>query len=279
MAENPNTEYERLAQEIYQALADSEANNIDVQHNVLVKGKSGCEHQIDVYWEFTSMGETHKMAIECKNYNQSVSIGRIRDFHAALLDVGNIKGIVVTKRGFQSGAIKYADYYGISLKECRFPMAGDWEGRVKDIIITIHAFMPNVTERELLIDTAWVIENTTLREGDSLLLSGYSNEISIIDDNGSEITNFYEMESRLPQNWKEEVDLEHVYKFDDAYIVTPKYGRLKVLGVKYMYDVRSASSETFLEGEEIARAILKDVQSGRIHFYDRDGNIAEKRDG
>ncbi len=278
MAENPNTEYERLAQEIYQALAGSEANNIKVQHNVLVKGRSGCEHQIDVYWEFSSMGETHRVAIECKNYSHNVSIGRIRDFHAALLDVGNINGIVVTKHGFQSGAVKYANYYGISLKECRFPTPSDWEGRVKDIVISIHAFMPHITSREPVIDLAWAVANTDLKEGDSFSFTGYSNEIQITDEQGDEITNFHEMESKLPQNWKEETGLTHDYKFDNAYIVVPAHGRLKLLGVKYTYDVRSASSETILEGEEIARAILKDVQSGGMHFYDKDGNIAEKRD-
>jgi hypothetical protein len=278
MTENPNTEYERLAQEIYQALAESEAHSINVQHNVLVKGRSGCEHQIDVYWEFSSMGETHQVAIECKNYNQNVSIGRIRDFHAALLDIGDTKGIVVTKHGFQSGAMKYADYYGISLKECRFPTEGDWEGRVKDIILTIHAFTPHVTAREPMLDFAWVIENTSLKEGDSVSFGGYSNALHILDATGSEITNFHEMESKLPQNWKEESGLTHVYKFEDAYVSTPQQGRLKILGVKYTYDVQSASSESVLEGEEIARAILMDVQSGRIHFFDRDGNIAKKGD-
>lgn len=276
MAENPNTEYERLAQEIYQALADSEANNINVQHNILVKGRSGCEHQIDVYWEFSSMGETHRVAIECKNYSQNVSIGRIRDFHAALLDVGNIKGIVVTKNGFQSGAIKYADYYGISLKECRFPTAGDWEGRVKDIVIRIHAFKPQVLKLEPVIDSAWAIENTSLREGESFSFGAYSSEIKVVDEQGDEITNFHEMESKLPQSWKEETELEHVYEFGNAYIETPTHGRLKLLHVKYTYDVKSASSETILEGEEIARAILKNVQSDLIHFYDRDGAISEK---
>lgn len=268
MAENPNTEYERLAQEIYQALANSEANNIKVQHNVLVKGKSGCEHQIDVYWEFSLMRETHRVAIECKNYSQNVSIGRIRDFHAALLDIGNIKGIVVTKHGFQSGAINYVGYYGLSLKECRFPTTSDWEGRVKDIVLTIHSFMPHVTAHEPVLDFSWAMVNTNLQEGDSLSFGGFGNEMQITDGQGSEITNFHEMESKLPQSWKEETGLKHVYKFDDAYIATPTHGRLKLLGVKYTYDVRSASPETRLEGEEIARAILKDVQSGRMHFYD-----------
>ena len=68
MADNVNTEYEKLTQEIYKAINIQEGiQNVDVQHNVKIEGKSGCKHQSDVYWEFMFMGETHKVAIECKN--------------------------------------------------------------------------------------------------------------------------------------------------------------------------------------------------------------------
>ena len=115
---NENTEYEKLAQEIYQAISYAEAvKNINVQHNVKLPGKSGCNHQIDVYWEFEMMGIKHCVAIECKNYSSEVSVGKVRDFFGVLHDVGNTKGIFVTKVGYQSGAEKFANHYGIVLKE------------------------------------------------------------------------------------------------------------------------------------------------------------------
>jgi predicted helicase len=140
--DDSSVEYEKLTQEIYQALHDAEGfNTIKVQHNVNIPGKSGCEHQIDVYWEFKVAGETHRIAIECKNYSSNVSVGRIRDFFGVLHDIGNIKGIFVTRVGYQSGAKKFAAYYGISAKEMRFPTDDDWKGRIKDIHTTFHLLM------------------------------------------------------------------------------------------------------------------------------------------
>jgi len=37
---------------------------IVVRHDVRLKGRSGQEYQIDVYWEYKIAGVTHKVAIE-----------------------------------------------------------------------------------------------------------------------------------------------------------------------------------------------------------------------
>lgn len=168
---NENTEYEKLAREIYQAISDAEGvKNINVQHNIKLPGKSGCNHQIDVYWEFEMMGIKHRVAIECKNYSSEVSVGKVRDFFGVLHDVGNTKGIFVTKVGYQSGAEKFANYYGIVLKELRFPTAKDWEGRVKNIVLTIHALSIDVKERNFDIDIDWLLANSNIKEGDQISL-------------------------------------------------------------------------------------------------------------
>ena len=47
---NPNTEYEKFAQEVYRELAKTDVvKTIDVKHNILLTGRSGRKHQIDVY--------------------------------------------------------------------------------------------------------------------------------------------------------------------------------------------------------------------------------------
>jgi len=59
---NKDVEYEILVQEIYQTLAnENDSITIDVQHDIKLTGKSGQEHQIDVYYEFIWMNETHKV--------------------------------------------------------------------------------------------------------------------------------------------------------------------------------------------------------------------------
>ncbi len=65
-----STDYEKLARKIYEDILMVEGvDNINVQHNVKIKGKSGVEHQIDVFWEYKYAGVTHKVLIECKNYS------------------------------------------------------------------------------------------------------------------------------------------------------------------------------------------------------------------
>lgn len=48
---NEAIQYEQLTQFIYQAiLLNESSNNIKVEHNVDVTGRSGVAHQIDVLW-------------------------------------------------------------------------------------------------------------------------------------------------------------------------------------------------------------------------------------
>ena len=113
-----DTEYEKFTQEIYQSLINAQGiTTVEVKHNIKIEGRSGQKHQVDVYWEYEIAGVRHRAAIECKNYNSIVSIGKVRDFYGVLADIGNINGIMVTKEGYQKGSKKFAEEYGINLKE------------------------------------------------------------------------------------------------------------------------------------------------------------------
>lgn len=50
---NKNTEYEFFVKGMSEKILKADGiKNVEVQHDVLVRGISGQEHQIDVYWEF-----------------------------------------------------------------------------------------------------------------------------------------------------------------------------------------------------------------------------------
>lgn len=139
---NESIQYEQLTQSIYQAiLQNEECNNIQVKHNVEITGRSGVSHQIDVLWCFRQAGIEHTVLIECKNYASNITLEKVRNFFGVLNDIGNARGIIVTKTGYQSGAAEFANYYGISLKILRKPNDNDWKGRIKDIHINITAKM------------------------------------------------------------------------------------------------------------------------------------------
>jgi hypothetical protein len=274
MLDNPNTEYEKLTQDIYQTLNANESfKNIKVQHNVKIKGKSGCEHQIDVYWEFTNMGEIHKVAIECKNYNKEVSIGKIRDFFGVLHDIGNVKGIFVTKIGYQKGAKLFGDYYDISLKELRFPIESDWNNRVKDIIVDIIPYTKQVTNREFHFNSLWLKNNMT--ENFNVNINALSDEVKIIDINDKPISTLYDLENELPVDFSggAKQGITKKYEFENSFILFPQYPKIMIDAITFTYDILTDNVRTIIEGEEIAKAILKDVKSGNITFFDKEGNV------
>ncbi len=279
---NENTEYEKLAQEIYQAISDAEeVKNITVQHDVKLPRKSGCNHQIDVYWEVELMRKKHRVAIECKNYLREVSVGKVRDFFGALYDIGKIdgeiNGILITKVGYQSGAKQFAAHYGISLKELRPPTAKDWEGRIKTIELSITAFYSNIKQRTIDWDRNWLLENSDGREGDvRVCMSGMSDEMTIVDSSGHVLTTLHEIENSLPRD-QEQINKVVNRQFSDAFLIDASGQRLKINGIEYLYDVVSESETLIAEGEAIAKAILRDVSSGAIKFFDQTGNVREVR--
>lgn len=272
-----NVGYEIFAQEIYQALLNSEnIKPIKVQHNINLPGRSGCLHQIDVYWEYELAGIVHKVAVECKNFNTSnVSIGKIRDFYAALMDIGNTNGIFVCKNGYQSGAIKFADYYGINLKELRFPIEDDWKGRVKTIEVQITSIYPYIKSRKINFDLEWFKLNYPSYTGKMQKeITGVNNQILIKDKNGNKISDFLELENKLPNNNIAERDIYHEYKFEDGYVEVDSIGAMKLSSIEFVYDISTPDPKIIiLSGEEITKAILKDIKTGDIKFFNKDGAI------
>lgn len=109
-------EYELFVKNLHEKILEKDGfEDIEIQHNIKLEGKSGATHQIDVFWNQKIDNKDVKICIECKNWKSTVTQGDILKFKGVLDDIGNAKGIFVTKRGFQSGACKVAKYYGISL--------------------------------------------------------------------------------------------------------------------------------------------------------------------
>lgn len=273
---NLNTEYEKFAREIYQKLMNAEGiNTINVKHNVKLTGKSGQQHQIDVYWEYQIGGVKHKVVIECKNYNATVPIGKVRDFYGLLADLTNVSGIMITKMGYQAGAKAYASYYGINLKELRTPTLEE------AIIGEIQIHTQIARKRRLfLIDKQWAelnnislesLENwfagISLWDGE-LRYDGYfpleiSPGASILDKKRHRISTFDELENKLSE------DNEHIFNFEDAYVDTRYLGQIKINAVKYISNKTQEKKIFAIDARNIIKAILKDALSGEIKYFDK----------
>ena len=268
---NPNIEYEKFTQEIYQELLNADAPKAtNVQHNVKLKGKSGQEHQIDVYWEYEIAGVKHKVAIECKNYNKTVEIGKVRDFFGTLYDLNDVKGIMATKKGYQKGAKEYASYYGIDLKELRVPNQGETiigEIELKlDTQIRRRLFLvdENYAETEKFSVTRYkqrmdsIGFNNTSKWIDSTHIPIQLVDEIITDSNGKNIALLGEIEKSLPKD----SDSDIIFKYEDAYVNT-RWGKLKVNEIKYEYKYENETKVIAIDAQGFVKAILIDALNGK----------------
>ena len=118
MFKNKGDKYEALVQYVYQELLNennSGLSNIKVMKNYKVKGKSNVVHDIDVYYEFILNDITHKVIIECKNWNTKVTKEKVLALQSILNDIPGSVGVMISNKGFQPKAIEYANFRNINL--------------------------------------------------------------------------------------------------------------------------------------------------------------------
>ena len=270
---NTNIEYERFTREVCERLALFKGmESSSVLHNVKLKGKSGHEHQVDVFWEYKKDGEEHRVAIECKNYNKKIPIGRVRDFFGVLHDVGDIKGIMACKEGYQEGAKKFADYYGISLMELRAPKDGETVIGELDIKWDI-----NGTHQLFLVDEEWAVKHKfdmasyrkrldflRIKRDDkwskSSLLPLDTSDNFIRDENGIVITSIEELKKSEPD--KRPNDNSIIYCLKDSYVHNKYWGLVKINEVMFE-DEHTVEENTYsIDAGHLVRAILEDALGG-----------------
>lgn len=284
---NPNTEYEKFAQEIYQRLVNADViKTTVVKHNVKLIGKSGQTHQIDVYWEYEIAGVKHKVAIECKNYDNAVPVGTVRDFYGVLADLNNVAGIMLTKVGYQKGAKDYASHYGISLKELRTPNRG--EGIIGEMELNLNI---GIRHCLFLVDDEWAKANNLDFSQYRTFLDSISRfrwpprEPSIVwanathipletipnakirDERGNVIATFDKLERNLLENF--DSGLDHTFYFQDAYVDT-RWGAIKIKEVKYAHEKETQTTVFSIDAQEFIKAVLKDALNGEIKLIAKD---------
>lgn len=276
--------YEQLTKATYQAILRKEGvNTIEVQHNIKVKGRSGVEHQIDVYWSFIQAGIEHKVVIECKNYASSISLEKVRNIFGVLHDIGSAQGLMVTKTGYQSGAADFAKYYNIGLKILRKPIDDDWQGRVKNININLIAKSVISTKDKPLTASLYIqpIDDAQEKRIEILKQAGRFNvqprpDLRFLDKDGLPASE--EMKWWLPSKlevlhkedggpYTQRIELDN--KFVMVNEGEPDQELIKVIGVIATFFVESATTETTIYGEDIVEAILKDFNTNEVEHIKR----------
>lgn len=228
-----------------------------------------------MYWEYQYDNTTFKIAIECKNYNHTVSIGKVRDFFGILYDLEDVKGIMVTKKGYQEGAKKFGEHYGIDLMELREPEEG--EAIVAETTLTIDC---SVRHRLFLIDEDWAKEHDFNIQSYKQRLDWLcfpvcdkwinathipltTKENKIRNAKDEIIADIHKLEEELPENCQP--NKNYVFPFDDAYIKTD-CGNIKIKEIKFEYENHTETKQIKIDAQNITKAILKNTISKEVQL-------------
>ena len=274
---NSNTEFEILTQKIYQKLVNNDVlKPTKVQHNVKLKGNSGCEHQIDVYWEYEIAGNLHRVAIECKNYNTKVKVGGVRAFYGVLKDLNNVNGIMVSNQGYQKSALEFAAHYGISLKQLRRPRADEVIGEVN---MKSHLCLRH---RVFLIDEGWIADHNFDIERLRQFYASFQVKKSkywlsathfpietkdhiIRDSSGIQISSIEELERQLPEQLASPI----TFSFEDGWLESKHWGSVRIKEVKFEEENEIQEIIINLAAEDFVEAILEDAICGKMDYVSK----------
>lgn len=124
-----STEYENFVARLIKGIQGSKRKITDLGKGRTnkIQGISGIKHQIDVSFIDRSFTSPTLVLIECKRFqDDSVALEHVKVAQATRDDiiqnqksksVSSVKAIIITTIGIQSGAQKYADYYGINIEK------------------------------------------------------------------------------------------------------------------------------------------------------------------
>lgn len=272
----PGKEYELFIKDVYECLNRADGlTDVEFQHDVKLTGLSGVPRQIDIFWSFKRAGIPYKVAIECKDYNKRVSLDRVSAFHDVLNDLQDVHGIIATKVGFQSGAKEWAEKYGIQARIIRHPIDEDWEGRVRNIFIQMNLnFLDNI-RLQLVVNKE--------KAGNMELLDGFhgSGENTVTYDEMTDLSGkkytagfstMQDLINMLPREYEASQDCRYSYKFKNG-LFEEKY---PIDEIVFTYDINISNREYGLCGDDMIKAIVKDVTEGAETIVDKFGRVSER---
>ena len=275
MTKNTGKSYESLTEAVFSELLKQDSvENIKIEKNKILTGKS-TTHEIDVYWQFRVGDIVYETIIQAKDWNSKVPQGEILKLKAILEDLpSQPRGIFVTKTGFQAGAIKVAKANGILLYELREPTEKDWEGRLKTIIIDIHATIPD-GKIEIVPDNIWLNKELLKRGLDKkeIRIMGLENEIIIFNEDGKKWKNLYEIKSEEldkiqagEKNKEVTIDLnvpKYIKTNDEAFPL------IKLKEIKLILSKVTITQSMKLDGSTMVGYILKNILDGTEKIFDK----------
>jgi hypothetical protein len=281
-AKNTGLPYERIVQSIFQAiLGQDRARNIAVEHDVKLIGKSGEQHQIDVYWEFEVGGVSYKTLVSAKDWAGNVKKEQVLSFKTILDDIaGQPRGVIVTRQGYQSGAEGFAKHHGITLYVVRKPDDEFWEGRTRKLVLETRFFEPTYSRLGFVTDRAWLDELQRARGQQQFQITfrGGSDQLFLIGESGQR-ESIHEALPRLFPTPAFEVVARHraIHTFSEAVYLGPLAGELesvRLASISADVEQTMTAEETVVfDGDDVVDYIIEDVLKDERRVIGKDGTV------
>lgn len=101
--------------ELFVADIYKQADEVLVEHDVTLTGKSNARRQIDVLVTQTTKLHKYTTLIECKRWKTPVTRQVIDVLSASIEDLNASKGVIFTTKGYEEGAVEYAKSKNIDI--------------------------------------------------------------------------------------------------------------------------------------------------------------------
>lgn len=258
---NNGVSYELFVQRIQQALFDAQQmsgfKTINVVHNCKLIDKNGVERQFDLYWEFELGGLIYRTIIECKDFESTVPISKVDELVGKLKAFPDIRGIIATRNGFQSGGVKEAAANGIDLIVVRDEdVSKDWidangNTLLRSIVVNFNCIVPwRLIEFKPEIDGDWCRAAGV----DKLQYQCELKDVIIEDVIKSESRSIEQFVAEYGEKGCNEYKMH--FDFVDAYMIAPNNPRCKIKG----FDLRYYGEYTLTDSIELRPEVLGVVE-------------------
>ncbi|MFT5674322.1 MAG: hypothetical protein ACI808_000237 [Paraglaciecola sp.] len=262
---NVNTEYELLVGQIHQGMLEFDGvENVKVEHDVTITGKSGATHQIDIYWEFKLAGVTYKTCVECKNYKSAVKKLHVAAFTESLRDIGNANGIIATTTSFQKGAKQLAEHNNI-----RLVLVNNLITSVRYKILPMQTNFDNITFNFNKDSVKAALRRNNLESYNNKYT--YSGEHPLVNESHQQLATINSIiNSRAVNDGHNVVECSHLHLNIDGLGLV----QLNSIEVDVSYS-ESPPIEGIVESPNTARAVIEDIVDHNCHYLHKDGQVTQ----
>ena len=263
--------YEGIVKDIYEGLG--EAVGIEIMcwgKGCRIEGKSGVNHQIDVLASHSDGIHSYKTAIECKYWNKKVNKDVVAKLSEIIEDAQIEKGIVVSRSGFTRDAVTFARHRNVGLVELRRPTDKDWIGRIKDIHILVHIWVPEVYNYVFLPAATQNIQSISALTSDIFIQRPDGTSTSL-----DEITNgTLKNDTHLQRN----EERRHSVTFPDGSMLSVPTSNVRQPIKEIRFNVRYShvpSEEIVIRGEDHVFMIMLAIFENKRFAISHSGEIRE----